>query len=146
MITEKLTGPKKAKLAIDDFEAWLKDRCKEQQEKDELMAEYQFQTGHSVRKLAEWMDAIRSNGTIKLVRNCGKDYVVWTGGTQEKTKPRPKAKLSKKLQDFIEKEQKLKEKMLAGPCAHDCELPEDTDCMQCSRFLSLKNKEFLEEV
>jgi hypothetical protein len=136
MSSEKLTGPKKAKLAIDDFEAWLVDRCREKQEKDKIVAEYQFQTGHSIRKLNEWIDAIHSNGNIKFVRDSGKDYLVSKCSTGEKEEPKHQVKLSKKAQDFFEKCER-REEMMLGPCKDECSAPIDKDCSYCNVYLSL---------
>jgi hypothetical protein len=145
MSSEKLTGPKKAKLAIDDFEAWLTDRCKEPQEKDKILAEYQFQTGHAIRKLNEWIDAIRSKGHIKLVRNSSIDYIVWTGSKKEEENRQPRgdyvATVEEEMHKDEEEKARVRKQMLEGPCKGKCTNEGVDDCRQCSGYVSLQYTE-----
>jgi len=52
-------------------------------------------------------------------------------------------RLSKTAMDFFER-MKIREKMKAGPCKHNCGMGSDTDCRTCDTFRSLRSKTFLE--
>lgn len=62
----------------------------------------------------------------------------------EEQAEQPKSRLGEIIDDRIIKE-KIKEKMLAGPCEHECMFSGDTDCRKCGVYINLKNKDFLEE-
>lgn len=69
----------------------------------------------------------------------------------EEQAQQPKNKLQKVIDKHIadEKEkQRIKQKMLEGPCKHRCppgETEEDPDCRNCTGFTNLKDKSFLDE-
>ena len=140
MSPEKLLGPEKSKLAIDDFEDWLIGKCNcEKQEKDKIISEYQYVTGHAVRKLNEWIDAIRSNGKIQLLRNSGQDYIFWKSDTTNREEGKPQSPPSEA--EEISKKRTIKEIMRAGYCKDMQCLPVHKDeCTYCLRYLDYKRK------
>jgi len=140
-MTEGLLGPKRSKTDIDVLENWLKANCCEKMRVDEILERWQYLTGHEPRKTMQYLKAIARAEKIKLFRNDGLEYCIWAEGhtaTSRESIARPK------LSDIIDR-LTFKQKMQEGPCAHDCLHPEATDCAKCSRFLSLKNRDFLEE-
>jgi hypothetical protein len=142
MMAEGLLGPKRSKTDIDVLENWLEANCKKKARPvAEILEHWQYLTGHEPRKTMQYLKAIARASKIRLFRSDGAEYCVWTEG-QSAVNLESNAK--RDPSDLVE-EYMIREKMLAGPCMHDCPLPKDTDCRQCIRFLSLRNRDFLEE-
>jgi glutamine amidotransferase-like uncharacterized protein len=85
----KLPGPKRAKRAIDEFESWLKERCKKPVEVETIEAQYQYITGHSPRTLDKYLLAIQSSGKIQLSFNGGSKYCQWIAETDVRLEAKP---------------------------------------------------------
>lgn len=76
----ELKGPKQSKSFMLQFEHWLSENCKEPKPIKTLLGQYQHLTGHSLRKLLEYLDSIESVGNIRLFNNLGKDCCQWASG------------------------------------------------------------------
>jgi hypothetical protein len=85
-------------------------------------------------------------GIIRKVFDKNGIFWEYCNSSQEAAEAKPPAKISKKAEEFFEK-CRIKEKMLAGPCAYGCEIKteKDPDCRNCTVFFNLKDKEWLEE-
>jgi hypothetical protein len=141
MMAEGLLGPKRSKTDIDAFENWLQAHCKEKMSVAEILETWQYLTGHEPRKTTQYLKAIARASKIRLFRNNGVEYCLWTGEQQAAAL---ETDAESELSDIIER-RIIREKMIAGPCTRNCPLPKNTDCRRCIRFLSLKNKEFSKE-
>lgn len=58
----------------------------------------------------------------------------------EDTEMRARSRLAGIIDQHI-----IREKMRGGPCAHECSVPEDTDCRNCLTYRSLRNRDFLKD-
>ena len=65
-MSDELEGPKRSKSSINQFESWLKDRCKTPVDVKIIETEYQYLTGHEPRKIRQYLYAIKSSGKIRL--------------------------------------------------------------------------------
>jgi hypothetical protein len=96
----KLSGPKKSKLAINEFESWLPERCRNGPVKVETVErEYQYLSGHEPRKIRQYLRAIETSGKIRLLFNGGAEYCEWIGDRENKYPP--KKDETKKPDDFV---------------------------------------------
>ncbi len=88
-------------------------------------------------------------GYIRIVFENKVKYWEYCENSGLKAAIEPKRRYSAKAEAFFEQcraeKRRIKDKMLSGPCSHQCVANYDYDCRNCSTFNSLTNKDFLEE-
>jgi hypothetical protein len=111
---------------------------------DRDFTEWRIGHGLTPRTAREsYWDAGETLGIIRLFYEKGQKFWEYCSVDAHTESVRPKIEDTKsKLGDTINA-RIIKEKMLTGPCAHECPHPENTDCRKCSTFWNLKNKDFL---
>jgi hypothetical protein len=78
----ELDGPRRSKSAIDQFESWLKERCRKGPvDVKTIEREFQYSSGHEPRKIRQYLYAIESAGKIRLQFNGGAQYCELVGDT-----------------------------------------------------------------
>jgi hypothetical protein len=145
-MSEELLGPIKSRDSIRMFEDWLIEKLRKGSMKiANVEAMYQYVSGHEPRKIRQYLKAIETGGRIKIYSNAGEKMVALSDLVPKREKNQRRT-LAEIIDARMKKDADIKARMKAGPCKHqECPPFTEDSCEDCSGFLNLKNKDWLEE-